>query len=105
MIGRSRDLTEDRRQRLADLDVGEDLRVITYDELLDRFRDLILQIATTRGISFCAAATGWVRTRGQWDTRDCKMVSERREIILAGAYEEEIGQWRAAAGKKTTPRD
>ncbi len=43
VIGKSRQLNDDERKRLAHLNLNSKVQVITYDELLDRFGDLILQ--------------------------------------------------------------
>ena len=43
VIGKSRELSDDQRQRLAHLNSNSTVQVITYDQLLDRFGDLILQ--------------------------------------------------------------
>jgi hypothetical protein len=43
VIGKSRELDDDQRRRLAHLNTNSKVQVITYDELLDRFGDLILQ--------------------------------------------------------------
>jgi hypothetical protein len=42
IAGRSRDFNEDERSRLAHLNAGSSVPIITYDELLDRLADLIL---------------------------------------------------------------
>lgn len=42
VAGRSRELTEERRTRLAHLNATNPVRIITYDELLGRFGDAIL---------------------------------------------------------------
>ena len=43
VIGRSRDLDNEQRHRLAHLNTNSKVQIVTYDELLDRFGDLILQ--------------------------------------------------------------
>ncbi len=43
VIGKSRELDHDQRKRLAHLNANSKVQVITYDELLDRFGDLIQQ--------------------------------------------------------------
>ena len=42
IAGRSRFFTDDQRDRLAHLNAGSPVPVVTYDELLDRLRDLTL---------------------------------------------------------------
>lgn len=48
VAGRSRNFTEDQRSRLAHLNSTSPVLVITYDELLSRFGDLILSRLDTR---------------------------------------------------------
>ena len=43
VIGKSRDLDDEQRHRLAHLNANSRVQIVTYDELLDRFGDLILQ--------------------------------------------------------------
>jgi len=43
VIGKSRHLDDDQRSRLAHLNTNSRVEIITYDELLNRFGDLILQ--------------------------------------------------------------
>jgi hypothetical protein len=43
IAGRSRQLTDEQRTRLAHLNADNPVPVITYDELLERFENMILR--------------------------------------------------------------